>query len=107
MLVLSESAQLFAGTLSAAQIRLKAGDLAPADVAKVQVDFERAQNDSRGALADLTRARLALAYLIGMENAAAQLQATDPWPALERADPGTVEDAIEARPDVLAASSRV
>jgi cobalt-zinc-cadmium efflux system outer membrane protein len=105
--VLGESAQLFAGTLSAAQARLKAGDLAPADVAKVQVDFERAQNDSRGALADLTRARLALAYMIGMESAAAQLQATDPWPALERADPGAVEDAIEARPDVLAASSRV
>jgi cobalt-zinc-cadmium efflux system outer membrane protein len=105
--VLGESAQLFSGTLSAAQARLKAGDLAPADVAKVQVDFERAQNDSRGALADLMRARLALAYMIGMDSAAAELQATDPWPALERADAGAVEDAIEARPDVLAAGSRV
>jgi cobalt-zinc-cadmium efflux system outer membrane protein len=105
--VLGESAQLFSGTLSAAQARLKAGDLAPADVAKVQVDFERAQNDARGALADLMRARLALAYMIGMDSAAAELQATDPWPALERADAGAVEDAIEARPDVLAAGSRV
>jgi cobalt-zinc-cadmium efflux system outer membrane protein len=105
--VLGESAQLFSGTLSAAQMRLKAGDLAPADVAKVQVDYERAQNDSRGALADLMRARLALAYMIGMEQAAAELQATDPWPAPEQADPVAVEDAIEARPDVLAARSRV
>lgn len=105
--VLGESAQLFSGTLSAAQMRLKAGDLAPADVAKVQVDFERAQNDSRGALADLTRARLVLAYMIGMEQAAAELQATDPWPAPEPADPRALEDAIEARPDVLAARSRV
>jgi cobalt-zinc-cadmium efflux system outer membrane protein len=105
--VLGESAQLFSGILSAAQTRLKAGDLAPADVAKVQVDFERAQNDARGALADLMRARLALGYMIGTERAAAELQATDPWPAMERADPIAIEDAIEARPDVLAARSRV
>jgi cobalt-zinc-cadmium efflux system outer membrane protein len=104
--VLSESAQLFAGTLSAAQIRLKAGDLAPADVAKVQVDYERAQNDARGAQAELTRARLALAYLIGTERAAPELTATDPWPAAEAADAEAVEEAIEARPDVLAAKAR-
>src|SRR5258705_2085718 len=105
--VLGESAQLFSGTLSAAQARLKAGDLAPADVAKVQVDFERAQNDSRGALADLMRARLALAYMIGMDSAAAELQATDPWPTLERADAGAGGDAIQARPAVLAAGPPV
>jgi len=104
--VLAESAQLFAGTLSAAQIRLKAGDLAPADVAKVQVDYERAQNDARGALADLTRARLALAYLIGAERAAAELTATDSWPTPERADADAVEHAIDVRPDVLAAKAR-
>ena len=45
--------------------------------------------------------------MIGMEQAAAELQATDPWPALEQADPAAVEDAIDARPDVLAARSRV
>jgi len=104
--VLSESAQLFAGTLQAAQIRLKAGDLAPADVAKVQVDYERAQNDARAAQADLTRARLTLAYLIGTERAAAELTATDSWPTPERADAEAVEQAIEARPDVLAAKAR-
>ena len=104
--VLSESAQLFAGTLSAAQIRLKAGDLAPADVAKVQVDYERAQNDARAAQAELTRARLALAYLIGVERAAPELTATDAWPAPESADAEAVEQAIDARPDVLAAKAR-
>lgn len=105
--VLAENAQLFSGTLSAAQIRLKAGDLAPADVAKVQVDYERAQNDARAAQADLLRSRLALAYMIGGERMAAELQATDPWPAPERADPQTIEQAIDARPDVLAAKARV
>jgi cobalt-zinc-cadmium efflux system outer membrane protein len=104
--VLNESAQLFAGTLSAAQTRLKAGDLAPADVAKVQVDYERAQNDARGAQAELMRARLALALLIGTERAARELTATDSWPAAEAADADAVEQAIDARPDVLAAKAR-
>jgi cobalt-zinc-cadmium efflux system outer membrane protein len=105
--VLGESAKLFSGTLNAAQARQKAGDLAPADVAKVQVDYERAQNDARGAQADLTRARLALAYMVGIERAAAELRATDPWPGPERAEPDAVTHAIEARPDVRAAQARV
>lgn len=104
---LAENAQLFSGTLDAAQRRLKAGDLAPADVARVQVDYERAQNDARGALADLARAQLALAYMIGAEGDAGELRAVDPWPPLERADAAAVEQAIDARPDVIAAGQRV
>ena len=105
--VLAETAQLFAGTLSAAQRRLKAGDLAPADVAKVQVDYERSQNDARVAQADFARAQLALAYLIGAERDAPELRATDAWPMPVRADMVAVEQAIEARPDVVAARQRV
>src|SRR5437764_549126 len=75
--VLGETAQLFSGTFSAAQTRLKAGDLAPADVAKVQVDFERAQNDARGARGDLVRAQTALAYMIGLEREAGELRAIE------------------------------
>jgi cobalt-zinc-cadmium efflux system outer membrane protein len=105
--VLAETAQLFSGTLSAAQRRLKAGDLAPADVAKVQVDYERSQNDARASLADLTRAQLALGYLIGAEREAPELRATDAWPAPLRADSVALEHAIEARPDVVAARQRV
>src|SRR6267378_3377102 len=80
--VLGESAQLSSGTLSAAQARLKAGDLAPADVAKVQVDYERAQNDARSAQGDLVRAQLALAYMIGAE---ARLEAAEKLRDLARA----------------------
>ena len=105
--MLGESAQLSSGTLSAAQARLKAGDLAPADVAKVQVDYERAQNDARSAQGDLVRAQLALAYMIGAEAAAAELSATDPWPGMERPDSLAIEQAIENRPDVLAAKARL
>jgi outer membrane protein, heavy metal efflux system len=103
---LAQNAGLFAGTLAAARQRLKAGDLAPADVAKVEVDYERAQNDARSALAERTRAQLALAYMIGVEAEAAELRAVDPWPAPERADAAVVEQAIEARPDVVAAKDR-
>lgn len=109
--ILEETAQLFGRTFAAAQTRLKAGDLAAADVAKVQVDHERAQNDARAAVADLARARLALAYLIGAEGEAEGLRAADPWPAPARPDPAEVERvisaAVDARPDVRAAAARV
>jgi len=106
-LTLAENAQLFAGTLGAAQRRQQAGDLAPADVAKVQVDYERAQNDARAAQAELARAQLTLAYLLAFEAEALELRAADAWPALERADAKAIEQAIDARPDVAAARARV
>ena len=113
--ILAETAQLFGRTLAAAQARLKAGDLAAADVAKVQVDHERAQNDARAAQAELARARFALGYLIGEERGAETLRAADAWPALdrsaERPDPAAVERAIaqsaDTRPDVIAAKARL
>ena len=105
--VLDETAALFGRTLEAAQTRLKAGDLAAADVAKVEVDQGRAQNDARAARADLARAQLALAYLIGEEAAAAGLAAADDWPAPQRADAAVLAEAVEARPDVQAAKARV
>lgn len=107
---LTENARLFARTYALAQVREKAGDLASAEVAKVRVDYERAQNDLRAAEADLSRVSIALAYLIGIESDAARLRAIDPWPAA-RVDPVGVEDAIaqriDQRPDVRAGQARV
>ncbi|MBS0336924.1 MAG: TolC family protein [Proteobacteria bacterium] len=105
--ILAGIAELFGKTYSAAQLRQKAGDLAPADVARVQVDFERAQNDLRVAQAELARARLVLAQLVADEAAAADLRASDPWPPVTAPDATTIQQAIEARPDVLAAKSRI
>ena len=109
--ILGETAQLFGRTLAAAQSRLKAGDLAAADVARVQVDHERAQNDFRSSQADLARARLTLAYMIGEDRGAPDLRAADPWPERLRPDAAQVERAIEqsaeTRPDVAAARARV
>lgn len=113
--ILTETGQLYERTLAAAQTRLKAGDLAASEVARVQVDYERARNDVRAAQADLARAQHALAFLIGAESEGAALRATDDWPA-ETADlPATRQEVlaqaiakhIESRPDVLAAQARI
>jgi cobalt-zinc-cadmium efflux system outer membrane protein len=109
--ILGDNAQLFGRTLAAAQARLKAGDLAAADVARVQVDHERAQNEARAALAELSRARIALAYMIGEDRGAAELRAADPWPERQRPSAADVERAVEqyvdTRPDVAAARARL
>jgi len=99
---------LFEGSLRAAELRLKAGDIARADVARLRVDALRAQNEARASEADRRRAQLALAYLIGAEARAADVRAADAWPSpavLEEA--GVTEALIERRPDVRAAKSRV
>ncbi len=109
--ILAETAQLFGRTLAAAQARLKAGDLAAAEVAKVQVDQERAQNDARGSQAELGRARISLAYLIGEEREPETLRAADPWPTPGALDAAAIARAIaqsaDSRPDVIAAKARV
>lgn len=105
--ILAGIAELFGKTYSAAQVRQKAGDLAAADVSRVQVDYERALNDLRVAEAELARARLALSLLLADEAAAPGLRAVDPWPAVTAPDAAQVEQVIESRPDVMAAKSRI
>jgi len=103
-----DTTSLFEGSLRAAELRLKAGDIARADVARLRVDALRALNDARAAEADRRRAQLALAYLIGAEAKASDLRAADPWPplaALEGA--GVADELIERRSDVRAAKNRV
>jgi len=105
--VLGEISGLYARVLQVAQLRLKAGDLAPADVARVQVDRERAQNDERSAQAEVARAQLSLGFMIGEEAGAGFLKAIDPWPRVDRADALAVVQALGSRPDVLAAKARL
>jgi cobalt-zinc-cadmium efflux system outer membrane protein len=109
--ILAGVTDLFSKTYSAAQTRLKAGDLAAADVARVQVDFERAQNEFRVAQADLSRAQFVLGLLVADEAAAPSLRASDPWPPAGGPDVAGMQQAIaqsiESRPDVLAAKARI
>jgi len=104
-----DTTSLFEGSLKAAELRLKAGDIARADVARLRVDALRAQNEARAAEADRRRAQLVLAYLIGAEAKASDIRAADPWPspAVLEAGADVVDELIERRPDVRAAKSRV
>jgi len=103
----AETAELFQRTLAAAELRLKAGDIASSDVARIRVDALRAQNDARAVEADRRRAQLALAYLIGVEQGADALKAADPWPAPQTAATIDMEPLLERRPDVRAARARI
>ncbi len=102
-----DNAELFQKTLKAAELRLAAGDIASADVARIRVDALRAQNDVRAAEADRRRAQLALAYVIGAEQRAGDLNAGDAWPAPQAAPIASLDELIERRPDVRAARARI
>ncbi|EGF32106.1 Heavy metal RND efflux outer membrane protein, CzcC family [Oxalobacteraceae bacterium IMCC9480] len=105
-----QSAALYDTTVAAAQKRLKAGDLASADVARLQIDALRAQNDVVQSGADLARAREVLALLLGTRDAPASLTPTDPWPTLAfdaSLSPQSLDALLARRADVLAAQARV
>lgn len=104
----SETAGLFQKTVDAAEFRLKAGDIARADVARIQVDALRAQNDARLAQADQQRAQTALAYIIGAERDAARIHVSEGWPEVAAVAPSFDIDAgLSGRGDVQAAQARV
>lgn len=103
--IAEESAALYRETVKAGQLRLKAGDIAAAELSRIRVEALRAENEARQVAGDLVRARLALAYLLGREGAAESLRAGDPWPSLDT--PPATAAAIDARPDVQAAARRV
>lgn len=100
-----ESARLAHQVLSKAEWRLKAGDLAPTDVARIRADTLRADSDASQAEVDHQRARLALAQLLAMESDAARLATADPWPRLVPLP--ALQPDLNARPDVIAALHRV
>jgi cobalt-zinc-cadmium efflux system outer membrane protein len=106
--IADETAGLFTKSLEATELRQKAGDVAAADVSRIRVDTLRAQNDARAARAELARAQIALAFLLGAEQEARTLRAAEDWPALqERLRTEITEDLIDRRPDVRAAQARL
>lgn len=99
-----ESATLAQQVLSKAELRLKAGDLAAADVARIRTDTLKAEADASQAEVDLQRARLTLAQLLALESEVSRLATADPWPRLDPL-PAAAAD-IEQRPDVVGARRR-
>lgn len=107
LVVLKHTSELFETSVNAAQKRQKAGDLANADLARLQVDALRSQNDVLQGQADLKKAGQSLAVLLGSVKLASQIALSDTWPS-SRFDAAEPEDAlIERRPDVIAAKQRL
>lgn len=100
-----ETAALYGKSTEAGRLRQRVGDIAPVDLARLQIDQGRADSDARQAQAELEQAQVNLAYLIGREADAARLQASDGWPALE--EQALREVPLEERPDIAAAQRRL
>lgn len=102
------TADLFDKSVAAAERRVKAGDMAPTELSRIQVDALRARNDARNARAERERSQLALAYLLGADREAGRIVAADPWPAgIPQSPVPSVEDILSRRTDVRAAQDRV
>lgn len=102
------AAELARTSAGASEKRLKAGDIAAADLAKLQVDTLRAENDARSAVADREKAQYGLAVLIGREQDAQTIACADDWPPLESPAalmPGIAD--VNSRADVKAAGQRM
>lgn len=107
--IVRDTAALYRSTVEAARRRRQAGDLAGADLARIEVDALRAANDVDSASADLLRAQQTLALALGTPEAARRLRAADPWPLLSAftQDDDDLAAALERRADVRAAQARV
>lgn len=108
LLIQQDNVSAYDKTLQAAQLRLKAGDVASADVARIRVDALRASNDLRQAEASLEKAQALLAYLLGKDQDASTLYVSDPWPSLAPEQLANAENSwLPQRSDVQAADARM
>lgn len=101
----AETATLYGSSLDAANVRYRAGDISGADLSRLRIEKSRADNDARQAVADCAKARVNLAYLLGLEREAASLVADEAWPAANFVTSGDVD--LSRRPDIAAAEARV
>ena len=101
----NSNVNLYEKTLQAAELRLKAGDIAASDASRIRVDLLKTKNDLRQALANKQKAQSNLAYLIGKETDASIIYAQDIWPD-QKSLPELQMKSVNQRPDVLAAEAR-
>ncbi|BBP02060.1 TolC family protein [Sulfuriferula nivalis] len=91
-----------------AELRLAAGDIAASEVANIRVDTLRAQNDAEQAVADASNARIALAYMLGLDGSASAISVVSDWPQpASTLTPVDLTAIINRRADVQAAQARV
>src|SRR5215470_3179222 len=106
--VSEETQALFRRSVDAAELRLRAGDIASSDLSRLRVDALRAENDVRQTQADREKAQLVLAYFLGLEKNAASIRAEQEWPAPAPVPaPKSIDDLLDQRADVRAARQRL
>lgn len=105
--ITTQSAALAEATISAARKRQQAGDLAPSDVIRLQVDALRSQNDVTQANSDQLRARSVLLQLLGHGEQSDPIIAGDDWPQPDQAASLDAEALLAQRGDVQSAIARV
>lgn len=99
---LDELARAASQLATAAQRRLRAGDVSQQEALRTEIEAARAQAEQRAVQAERERAALALAQITGLS---VPLVARADWPALEAATAQAAE--LEQRPDMRAAQRRV
>ncbi len=105
--ILLENQALFDNMLKAAELRLKAGDIAATDAARIRIDVLRAQNDLRQARADKEKAQVDLGYLMGKEQEAQRIVIGDTWPNTASLLAELNAASLDQRPDIQAAMTRI
>jgi len=105
--VLKETVGLYARTQQANETRLKAGDVARAEVTKLQLETLRAQNDLRAAQADHASDKAMLAATLGVPGTLMDNRLVPDWPAVDTPAPQVDPDVLQRRPDVTAAEARL
>jgi len=107
-----ENAAGYTRLVDAAERRLRAGDIAAVDVARLRVEASRANADVGAAQAARARAQIALAALLGVESAASRLRIADDSSASGTSGkPSAIRRrmaaALDARADAAASRARV
>jgi cobalt-zinc-cadmium efflux system outer membrane protein len=103
--LLSETAELYKRGMGATELRLKVGDISRVEASRLRVEALRAENEARSAVAEHEKARAQVALLLGNPDPQT-LEAVVEWPVPTTPD-AAVLAALEARPDIRAAGSRV
>ena len=114
--VQATNVDLFEKTLQVAELRLKLGDIASSDVARIRIDMLRGKNDLRQSTANHQKAQSNVAYLMGREKEAGNIVASDTWPSINvsqdnvdmaNTDSLILDNKLDQRADILAAEARI
>lgn len=107
--LMRETLDVANAAISAANARLKAGDVSAQDVLRIEIDAGRVETDLQSSLLDLERSEIALAQFVDRSSLVQARNHAVDWPIPQQPSEsrGLLSPSIEDRADVQAARSRV